>query len=135
MKKTTLLSYVLEDDNTETGGTSKANETLYDFLCELGLLDKGYTIEKINHLLKECGIKPINKRKLLNGWQVAVDLCYNDRENKNLFNSPVFKKEDTAYSWYQKLDFNTTQYKEISDGIDFVMLHYTNGEIDDTYII
>ena len=51
-------SVVLEDDETETGGTSFCGETLGDFLESVGM--KGETdLDKINLALKDCGIKEI----------------------------------------------------------------------------
>lgn len=54
------LKDVLEDDETETGGTAFDGETLEHFLTEYynegcGLI----TMEIANGALKECGMKPI----------------------------------------------------------------------------
>ena len=52
------LVYELEDDNTEYGGIDFIGETVRDFLeyAELSIFD---TVEDLNIILKECGIKPI----------------------------------------------------------------------------
>lgn len=53
-----FFNYKLEDDETDTGGTSFAGETLKDFLDEAEL---GYdlTVREVNSILVENGIKPI----------------------------------------------------------------------------
>lgn len=52
-----VLDLELEDDDTETGGTSFAGETVRDFLeeadCEIT------TLEELNEALTGCGIRPI----------------------------------------------------------------------------
>lgn len=52
------LSVVLEDDNTENGGTSHNNETVMEFLLDL---DDGIVtdLETLNLVLEACGIKQI----------------------------------------------------------------------------
>ena len=60
-----LLKYVLEDDDTPTGGLDHAGETLGEFLAgideDIYNLTADLTLSKINSLLKECGIKPIGE--------------------------------------------------------------------------
>lgn len=53
-----LLNYLLEDDETATGGVAFAGETLKDFLEEADL-NEDATLEEVNKALVECGIKPI----------------------------------------------------------------------------
>lgn len=52
-----MKSIRLQDDATTTGGTASANETLYDFCADAGLLEA--ELPEINNALKECGILPI----------------------------------------------------------------------------
>lgn len=53
-----FLTYVLEDDTTEFGGTSFDGETLNDFLSSVGMSPDA-PMDEINESLIECGIKPI----------------------------------------------------------------------------
>ena len=53
-----FLTYVLEDDSTELGGTSFDGQTLNDFLSEVGMSPDA-PMNEINESLIECGIKPI----------------------------------------------------------------------------
>lgn len=133
MKKCSLFSYILEDDETETGGTSCENETLLDFCQEadlMGALMNG-DIKTLNKGLVECGIKKIDRRRLFNGWQVAIDLTHEKEENKNIVNSPLFRTEEKADKWYRSLDFSTCELSNL----DIIMLHYKDGNIDDTYLL
>lgn len=60
MKITHLFDYVLEDDNTETGGTAFDGETVRDFVEELDGVDPyEMGLEELNRDLIACGIKPI----------------------------------------------------------------------------
>ena len=52
-----VLDVVLQDDNTESGGTSFAGETVRDFLSDTE--DNVTTLSELNDLLRECGILPI----------------------------------------------------------------------------
>lgn len=51
---------ILEDDETDEGGVAFLGETLGDFLASVGL-EKETDINKINSVLKDCGIKPIKE--------------------------------------------------------------------------
>lgn len=135
MKKYTLFNYVLEDDSQEHGGVSYNGQTLYELAQECGerrffdLINDG-KIKEINKELKECGIMPIDKRKLYNGWQVSIEICENG-ENKVIVCSPLFKTEARADKWYRELDFTDCEFHNL----DIIILHYKNGSIDDTYLI
>ena len=54
---------ILKDDETETGGISFRGETLYDFMlsCDIPLTADE---DVINKGLKECGIMPVDLKKL-----------------------------------------------------------------------
>lgn len=52
--------YLLKDDATETGGIAFTGETLYDFLCDVGL-DLDAPMDVVNDALEECGIERINE--------------------------------------------------------------------------
>lgn len=54
-----ILEMTLEDDNSPYGGVSFYNETLGDFLYDVSAASDCPRTEKINSLLKSCGIKPI----------------------------------------------------------------------------
>lgn len=54
-----VLNEVLEDDNTEYGGTSFNGETVADFMEDVGLTQE-QSVKELNKVLKECGIKEIN---------------------------------------------------------------------------
>ena len=51
------MDYVLEDDDTPTGGISFSGETVRDFImtADRDIRD----LDTLNVALKECGIKPI----------------------------------------------------------------------------
>lgn len=57
--KSIVLNTVLKDDETSTGGTSHAQETLEEFM-EVAEIPQTYLLGFINIRLKESGIKPIN---------------------------------------------------------------------------
>ena len=131
MKKYTLANYILEDDNTSTGGTAQQNETLLDF-CETGECMDLFIKPDIKGLkvLKECGIKPIDTKKLCNGWQVSIEICENG-ESKVIVCSPLFKTEAKADSWYRSLDFTECEFRNL----DIFMLRYIDGSVEDTYML
>lgn len=52
-----MLNHELHDDDTLKGGVSFQGETVRDFLEEIG--EEVNTVEELNELLIECGIKPI----------------------------------------------------------------------------
>lgn len=54
----------LRDDATETGGISHINETLAEFMAEVGMRF-GTSRVKINEGLVECGIEPITIQEVL----------------------------------------------------------------------
>ena len=61
MKMDTAEKYLnveLEDDDTPYGGKAFIGETLRDFLLEIGA-PLNSTMDKVNNMLKECGIMPI----------------------------------------------------------------------------
>lgn len=63
MKISKVLLTELQDDDSTKGGVSHAGERLIDFLLEsdsLHLIDEEGGFDKINSLLSECGIKPID---------------------------------------------------------------------------
>lgn len=54
------LKDVLEDDETETGGTSFEGETLENFISEAFSENaEPITMKAVNRALKECGVKEI----------------------------------------------------------------------------
>lgn len=53
-----VLNVVLEDDNTECGGTSFNGETVADFIEDADLTQE-QSVKELNKALKECGIKEI----------------------------------------------------------------------------
>lgn len=63
MKIRDVLYYVLEDDDTEFGGTSFSGERVIDFIeyTDLSIDDD---IDDLNEALKDCGIKPIDETKI-----------------------------------------------------------------------
>ena len=63
MKISKVLLTELQDDDSTKGGVSHAGERLIDFLLasdSLHLIDEEGGLDKINSLLSECGIKPID---------------------------------------------------------------------------
>lgn len=132
MKKYTLANYLLEDDYTKTGGTSCEDETLLDF-CEIsGCMELFYKVDikGINKALKECGIKPLDTKKLYNGWQISIEICENG-ESKIIVCSPLFKTEAQADKWYRALDFADSEFRTL----DIFMLRYIDGSVEDTYML
>lgn len=69
-----------------------------------------------------------------NGWQVAIDMFYfgQDEENHNVLNSHIYETEQEADAWYRSLDFSETEY---ADNLDIIMIHWVNGQIENTYIL
>jgi hypothetical protein len=61
LNKEVILNTVLKDDSQETGGTSTPNETLKDFMEEVGVIDKPISLDLLNQHLKTCGIKELYK--------------------------------------------------------------------------
>ena len=61
LNKEVILNTILKDDNQETGGTSTANETLKNFMEEVGVIDKPISLDLLNQHLKTCGIKELYK--------------------------------------------------------------------------
>lgn len=53
------MDYVLEDDDTPFGGVGYLGETVEDFLLSVGSNGNIATVEQLNEMLVECGIKPI----------------------------------------------------------------------------
>lgn len=55
-----ILDYILEDDSTsEWGGTAFIGETVRDFLEDYTEEPEQLTVNALNTLLEECGIKKI----------------------------------------------------------------------------
>lgn len=52
------LNVKLEDDNTPFEGISFEGQTLQDFLEEIGA-ERETNMDKVNEMLKTCGISPI----------------------------------------------------------------------------
>src|SRR5699024_1374188 len=61
LNKEVILNTVMKDDSQETGGTSTFNETLKDFMEEVGVIDKPISLDLLNQHLKTCGIKELYK--------------------------------------------------------------------------
>jgi len=66
-----------------------------------------------------------------NGWQVAIDLTDLEECNQNILNSPLFATEEEADAWYRSLDMTENEVRNL----DFIMVHYEDDKIVDTYII
>ena len=66
---------VLYDNPTENGGTSKENETLYEFLMEMlpykEDAEMNIDIDKVNSMLEECGIQSV----LLDRNWTQIKIC------------------------------------------------------------
>lgn len=52
-----VLNYELKDDDTPTGGTAFAGETVRDFIESID--DNISNLGSLNKALTECGIKPV----------------------------------------------------------------------------
>ncbi len=68
-----VWNVILKDDETATGGTSHAEETVEEFCEDVGF-DKNTSIDVLNEGLAECGIKPITKFDIRRNYQN----CAND---------------------------------------------------------
>jgi len=64
-----------------------------------------------------------------NGWQVAIDMTEDGEENINIINSKIFETEEQADDWYRHID------SDCYPNLDFIMIHWINDEIEDTYLI
>lgn len=74
-----------------------------------------------------------------NGWQVAIDLTgsFEDGtcdQNREMIFSPLFETEEEADGWYRGLDVNEEELREINRGLDIILIHWVNGEIEDSWI-
>lgn len=58
-----VMDVVLEDDDTENGGTSFSGETVADFVSEVNGDDipSVHDLESLNKALKECGISTVDR--------------------------------------------------------------------------
>ena len=64
LKELELLNIVLEDDDTEFGGTSHSDERLAE-IVEEALQENTYgMMDKMNEILKDSGIKTIDPRNI-----------------------------------------------------------------------
>ena len=71
-----------------------------------------------------------------NGWQVCIDLTGDDQEeNLAMLGSPVFATEEEADTWYRGLEVETSDLQRYGKGLDFIMVHWINDEVADTYVI
>lgn len=74
-----------------------------------------------------------------NGWQIAIDLTGVDEngtpeENLEMIGSPLFETEEEADTWYRTLEITENDLARINKGLDIIMIHWVNGEIEDTYV-
>lgn len=79
------------------------------------------------------------EKKGRNGWQIAIDLTGTDEngtpeENLEMIGSPLFKTEEEADTWYRTLEITENDLARINKGLDIIMIHWVNGEIEDTYV-
>lgn len=71
-----------------------------------------------------------------NGWQVAIDLTGDDQEsNLAILSSPIYSTEEEAYSWYTSLDFGCCELGNINKGLDIIMIHWVNDQMENTYLL
>lgn len=68
-----VWNVILKDDETATGGTSHAEETVGEF-CEETDINKNASFDELNEGLTECGIKPITMFDIRRNYQN----CAND---------------------------------------------------------
>lgn len=52
---------ILRDDNTPYGGTAYIDETLGEFMDDIGLKENN-SIEQLNMALKNCGIQTLERK-------------------------------------------------------------------------
>lgn len=75
MEVVELWDVILEDDDTETGGVAYKNQTVGELLIELSdsevILDVDFN--RLNTILKECGIKQIEKPKFKEDKEFKID--------------------------------------------------------------
>ena len=71
-----------------------------------------------------------------NGWQVAIDLTGDDQEsNLAILSSPIYSTEEEAHNWYSSLDFGCYELGDINKGLDIIMIHWVNDQMEDTYLL
>ena len=71
-----------------------------------------------------------------NGWQVAIDLTGDDQEsNLAILSSPIHSTEEEAYNWYASLDFGCYELGDINKGLDIIMIHWVNDQMENTYLL
>lgn len=70
-----------------------------------------------------------------NGWQIAIDLTGEDQEeNIPILSSPVFSTEEQADKWYRTLEIDSELYR-IDKGLDIIVIHWVDGQIEDSYLM
>lgn len=77
--------------------------------------------------------------KKKNGWQVAIDLTgvFEDGtcdQNREMIYSPLFETEDEANEWYEGLDINEEELREIDRGLDIILILWVDDDIKETWL-
>ena len=146
MKISKVLLTELQDDDSTKGGVSHAGERLIDFLLESGslhLIDEEGGFDKINSLLSECGIKPIDfsdmAKKLVLYYVYPETIIEDDTASAKVFTKDELIqvaqklldeecKESGEDSWKIEGAFSATEYLETHR--DWAYIHRLEKEVD-----
>ena len=140
----------LEDDGSETGGIAFAGETLGDFL-ENDLDDNyEFTLDELNKVLKDCGIKPLkkkvgeSKKKIMKPKHITNESSFDDiriymntwkNYNENGADLSAYGIESIADGWLtvdEAIDFAEEHAEDEpfindTDGVPFEISEYDNA--------
>ena len=146
MKISKVLLTELQDDDSTKGGVSHAGERLIDFLLEsdsLHLIDEEGGFDKINSLLSECGIKPIDfpdmAKKLVLYYVYPETIIEDDTASAKVFTKDELIqvaqklldeecKESGEDSWKIEGAFSAMEYLETHR--DWAYIHRLEKEVD-----
>ena len=87
-----FLDVIIEDNQTDYGGTSKHNETLHSFLDDVGF-DENTDMEEVNEALTSCGCEPIPYAGMKNArfavrWPMNVGIAV-DADGRDIYSDNI----------------------------------------------
>lgn len=138
MKISKVLLTELQDNDSSKGGVSYAGERLIDFLLEtnnLHLIDEEGGFDKINSLLSECRIEPID----FSDEKVEIVLYYvfpDDILDDDTIPADVYTKQELIAKAQQFLDEDCQEKGKVSEVIEGVLdaMEYLENNRDWAYI-
>ena len=129
VKVTTTFYY---EEEVEANTPEEAKEIMEEAISEGEVDAVTDTVDPDTVITVEERPEPGKK----NGWQVAIDLTGDDQEsNLAILSSPIHSTEEEAYDWYKSLDFGCYELGDINKGLDIIMIHWVNGQMENTYLL